>query len=398
MKLDDLCANIVDCAHKTAPIDVDGEFFAVGTPAMRGNRINYEEARRVSRETFELWTTRLKPQYGDLLLAREAPVGPVVRIPIEENVAPGQRTVLLRPNPERLDPVFAYYLLASPTIQRRLISMAEGSTVAHLNVADIREMSVGDLPPLAQQRAIAEVLGALDDKIAANSRTIDVTGQLSDALFAKALSHVTTRATIRELASDGVLIFGDGYRTKRSEHGTPGCRIIRAGDIQDGRVVPSGEDFVAKPFLDKAAAKIAQPGDIVLTTKGSVGRVAVVPHGVEPSVYSPQLCYFRVSDDHHELQPWLATWFRNVDRVAQTDVAMHKTDMAPYVNLQDIGSLSVPVPGPNAPSALGKLQALTHRVGAESDVLAKTRDELLPLLMSGKLRIKDAEAKVEEIV
>ena len=109
--LDDLCLNIVDCLHKTAPINELGNYFAVGTPAMRGNSIDYSLARRIDDITFDEWTKRLRPRYGDLLLAREAPVGPVVRIPIEENVAPGQRTVLLRPDTAKVISDYLYYLL-----------------------------------------------------------------------------------------------------------------------------------------------------------------------------------------------------------------------------------------------------------------------------------------------
>lgn len=49
-------------------------------------------------------------------------------------------------------------------------SMAAGSTVAHLNLSDIRGMELPELPPLPVQRRIADVLGALDDKIALNRR------------------------------------------------------------------------------------------------------------------------------------------------------------------------------------------------------------------------------------
>lgn len=87
--LDDACTHIVDCEHKTAPIDDAGSYYAVGTPAMRGNAINYAEARRINQSTFSDWTRRLRPMRGDLLFAREAPVGPLVRIPDSENVAPG---------------------------------------------------------------------------------------------------------------------------------------------------------------------------------------------------------------------------------------------------------------------------------------------------------------------
>ena len=119
MRLDELCHEIVDCEHKTAPISVGGGFFAVGTPAMVGNAINFSAAREISEKTFEAWTKRLRPQAGDLLLAREAPVGPVVVIPESLNVAPGQRTVLLRPNPELVHSLYLFYVLVSPRTQRR---------------------------------------------------------------------------------------------------------------------------------------------------------------------------------------------------------------------------------------------------------------------------------------
>lgn len=143
--LDEVTDVIVDCEHKTAPVDPDGRFYAVGTPAMQGNTIDFAQARRISESTFREWTRRLTPQPGDLLFAREAPVGPVVRIPDTLNVAPGQRTVLLRPN-EGTDSRYLFYLLASAPIQRSISSMAAGSTVAHLNVADVRSLDLGDLP------------------------------------------------------------------------------------------------------------------------------------------------------------------------------------------------------------------------------------------------------------
>lgn len=168
LTLADACIAIVDCEHKTAPIDPRGQYFAVGTPAMRGNRIDYGEARRVSEETFKAWTRRLAPRPGDLLFAREAPVGPVVRIPETLNVAPGQRTVLLRPDPFSVESDYLFYLLTSPEQQVRLLQKAEGSTVPHLNVADVRSFELPKLPPLNTQKEIAAALRALDDKIESN--------------------------------------------------------------------------------------------------------------------------------------------------------------------------------------------------------------------------------------
>ncbi len=100
LTLAEVCDEIVDCVNRTAPEDLDGEYFAVGTPAMRGNVVNLSEARTITKETFVKWTRRLVPEPGDLLLAREAPVGPVIRIPEGGRYAAGQRTTHLRANPK----------------------------------------------------------------------------------------------------------------------------------------------------------------------------------------------------------------------------------------------------------------------------------------------------------
>lgn len=81
---------------------------------------------------------------------------------------------------------------------------------------------------------------------------------------------------------------------------------------------------------------------------------------------------------------------------------MYKSDMAPYINLRDIRSLSVPMPDLAEQQQRGEEQlALLNQFdanGVENESLARTRDELLPLLMSGKIRVKDAEATVSEVL
>lgn len=153
-------ALVVDCKNRTAPEDPNGEYFAVGTPAMRGNIIDFNSAKRISRETYERWTERLEPRKGDVLLAREAPVGPVVRVPGSPRIAAGQRTVHLRAIEERCDARYLFYMLSSPRIQARLLALGDGSTTPHIRLAELRVFDVGELPSLGDQYAIGRVLGA----------------------------------------------------------------------------------------------------------------------------------------------------------------------------------------------------------------------------------------------
>ena len=257
------------------------------------------------------------------------------------------------------------------------------------------------VPPRGEQRAIAEVLGALDDKIAANTRMCLTCNNLADVIYRQSASPERAVSLV-ELAKVGTLTLNDGYRTKKSEHGQWGLRILRAGDVRDGRVHPNGGDLVSASYLRQIGVKSSQPGDVLLTTKGTVGRVAVYPAGIEQTVYSPQICFFRT--DRNGLAPpaLLAAWLRSDEFHQQAQTVMFKSDMAPYISLADLRAMRISLPAAaqevQVRARLTELQDVFEAAAAESNRLAKTRDALLPLLMSGKLRVKDAERVVEEAV
>lgn len=75
-----LCEIIVDCEHKTAPLAATG-FPSIRTPNIGRGRLLLDGVNRVDEETYRLWTRRAVPQTGDMIVAREAPVGNVAMIP-----------------------------------------------------------------------------------------------------------------------------------------------------------------------------------------------------------------------------------------------------------------------------------------------------------------------------
>lgn len=137
-----------------------------------------------------------------------------------------------------------------------------------------------------------------------------------------------------ELIAEGVIEIGDGYRAKNSEMGIQGLPFVRAGDV-DGRVNTVGTDVLATEHLGKVGRKVSQPGDVVITTKGTVGRLAFVKAGDSRFVYSPQLCYWR-SLDHSRIHPdWLFYALQSAEFRHQVSWSAGQTDMAPYVSLTD---------------------------------------------------------------
>jgi type I restriction enzyme S subunit len=95
------------------PYTQDTGFPLIRTPNIGKGRLILDDVYRVSDETYDIWTQHALPEAGDLILAREAPAGNVAVIKNGQRVCLGQRTVHLRPNPEKVDSDFlCYFLLA----------------------------------------------------------------------------------------------------------------------------------------------------------------------------------------------------------------------------------------------------------------------------------------------
>ena len=128
MELREICDLIVDCEHKTAPTQDTG-YPSIRTPNIGRGYLILDNANRVSEETYRLWTRRAIPKPGDLVMAREAPVGNVAIIPSGLNPCLGQRTLLIRCNKAKAEPSYVSYLLNGPQVQATIYGMTNGVTV-----------------------------------------------------------------------------------------------------------------------------------------------------------------------------------------------------------------------------------------------------------------------------
>ena len=180
IQLKDIC-DIYDCPHTTAKDEGKG-YPLVRTPNVGKGRLILDGIHRVSEDVYNSRNARAIPEEGDLILAREAPVGNVSIIMDGQRVCLGQRVVLIKPKRELVDPHFLTYYLLSAEVQHRLKNHANGAVVAHLNVSDIRNLWV-TLPELEEQVAIGKILRSIDDKIELNRQINDNLEQQAEALY-----------------------------------------------------------------------------------------------------------------------------------------------------------------------------------------------------------------------
>ncbi len=186
--LKDVCEFIVDCEHKTAPTQAEG-YPSIRTPNIGKGRLILEGVNRVSEDVYKAWTKRATPRAGDLILAREAPVGNVAMIPKGLQVCLGQRTVLIRADQSKIDRGYLLYLLLGDKIQGRIASISNGATVHHLNVKDIHNLRIPELPSPETQCKMASILSAYDDLIENNTRRIAILEEMAQSLYREWFVH-----------------------------------------------------------------------------------------------------------------------------------------------------------------------------------------------------------------
>lgn len=281
-------------------------------------------------------------------------------------------------DPQRLNLDFFHYLTRIGAYRRHILGTASGSTVKHTSPGRIRAFAT-PVPPLLEQQAIAEVLGALDDKIAANTAvavTADALMRAEYAGFGNA-----RRVRIGEVAlsprkgvdpttiDPSVAYVGLEHIPRRrmwlDEVGvasdvTSGKSGFERGDILFGKL---------RPYFHKVA---------VATASGICSTDVLVVRADEPATESVLLAAI------------------SSDEVLETVVAASEGTRMPRTSWKDLASTEIHWPEDDQISAVAaRLDAICAATSAaldENRTLAATRDALLPQLMSGKLRVRDAEA------
>lgn len=182
-----LCTAVIDCKNRTPPESKDGHP-VIRTPNVRGGKFVPADLAMTDTKSYEIWTARGKPQPGDVAITREAPFGEACLIP-ENIVAPclGQRMMMYQTDPQKLRSDFMVFAIYSERVQKRLMELAGGSTVGHIRVGDIRNLSIPHPKDVDEQEKIFMTLASIEQAITTlinnvNNLRLTKTGLMHDLL------------------------------------------------------------------------------------------------------------------------------------------------------------------------------------------------------------------------
>lgn len=387
---------LFDGPHATPVRRDEGPFF-LNISSLKSGRLDLAASDHVSPEDFTKWTRRVTPRENDLLFSYETRLGEAALMPAGVEACLGRRMALLRPDPLVVDPRFLLYLYLSPSFQRIIqVHTIHGATVPRIGLATMPGWEV-KVPRLPEQRAIADVLGAIDDKIGANERVLRALAALEEPQFARVEAMTQRSVRLGDVAS-----IAKGYSYRRTELGSSETALVTLKSIsRNGQLAHRGfKEFIGDPRADQ----VVRAGDIVvaqtdLTQAADViGRAVRVPQVDDYKRLVASLDLIVVRSVGEVPNGYLLGALRTSRFRAHCQARMSGTTVL-HLGRGAVDGYEVPLAPVHAILEYCKeadaRAELADSVNVESRMLGTTRDVLLPALMAGQLSVRDA-GKVAE--
>ena len=343
-------------------------------------------------------------------------------LPANTNQAVG----IVRLNQTRAHPRFIDYFLRNPSYNLFLNNLVSQSAQPNLNLSEIRNLPIA-LPPLAEQKAIAAVLGALDDKIELNRRmnaTLEAMAQAlfqswfvdfdpvrakldgrqppgldesTAALFPATFQHslvgpVPHGWEVKTLSELTALITKGTTPTQYDMTGAPDAdaqvNYVRVNSIdEDGSILADKLTTIPESVHTGVLKRsILEPNDVLYTIAGTIGRIALAEDWILPANTNQAVAIIRPEPEipsrflsltmRHEV--FREELHNNIVHAVQANLSLGMLAKARAV-----------VPSKSTLQQLFKpIDELLSQISAnraQSRTLATLRDTLLPKLLSGEL-------------
>lgn len=334
-----------------------------------------------------------------------------------------QHVAIIRPNSSKLNPMYLRYYLVSPRMQAKMLSWARSGGTRNALTKEMIESFDVPAPNIKEQRAIAQILGSLEDKIESNQQENHTLEQMARAIFkswfvdfdpvkakAEGKKPVGMNAEAAKLFPDSFVDSELGSIPKGWEiegldeiasylnglalqkfppDGNNDLRVIKIAQLRAGNTNGS-----ALAGSDIGSEYVVNDGDIIFSWSGSLminiwcgGKGALNQHlfKVTSAKFPKWFYYFWTLQHLPDFQHIAAGKATTMGHIQRRHLTAAKTIVPPESLLLSMCSIMSP------------FIDMIIRNGVQSRNLASIRDTLLPKLLSGKIRVKDAEKLVGKI-
>jgi len=402
--IDELLDALIDYRGKTPPKTAEG-IPLITAKVIKNGRITSDRQEFIAEDYYDTWMRRGLPRTGDVLITTEAPLGEVAQVGRNAHIALAQRVILLRPDIEKVDPQFFFHFLRSPQAQERLRRRSSGTTVSGIRQPELRAVEV-DLLPRRSQEIVGSVLDALDQMIENNRRRIEVLEEMAQAIYREWFVHFRYPGHDDATFVDSPLgPIPEGWALGRLSD----IAEVTRSTIHPRRTPSTRFEHYSLPAFDEAKRPADEPGREIRSGKYEIPNACVLLSKLNPRI--PRVWYV---DRTHDSKPVASTEFLVLTPRADSNldlIYLTTTDSGFLDRLQsltggtsgshqrarpgDVMELAAIVPSTNLrefiSTEVGPLLSLSRTLNEAIASLARTRDLLLPKLVTGEIDVSDLD-------
>ena len=414
--LEEMCELVVDCPHFT-PEWTEIGYIVIRNQNIRNGCLDLSQPSFTHEADFKRRIKRARPRAGDIIFTREAPMGEVCIVPPGLECCVGQRQVLLRPAKD-LDGCYLFYALQSPYVRHQIVwNEGTGSTVSNVRIPVLKVLKIPRLG--SAESAIAHLLTALDHKIELNRRMNETLEAMARAIFKDwFVDFGPTRAKAEGRAPYLASELWDLFPNALDDDKPVGWKQGVLGNVANSPRRGVSPDDVAEdtPYIGlehmprRSVALTEWEGAGNVTSNKSAFRKGEFLFGkLRPYFHKVGLtpldgiCSTDIVIVSSRASDWAAftlACLSSDEFVDYTDRTSTGTKM-PRTSWTTMGQYKIWLPSDKVVRAFQSLaQPLLDRLSAnihEARSLAQSRDLLLPKLMSGEIRLREAMKVVEAV-
>ncbi len=316
---------------------------------------------------------------GDVIIANiGANAGTIFKLPnLRQPCALGPNSLVIKtddfPNTSK---EFLYYYFSSPSGKAQVQSIITGSAQPKFTKTDFRNLNI-PLPPLPEQRRIAGILGALDDKIELNRRMNHTLESIAQAVFINTFKKCDGKIKIGTVEEDFDLTMGQsppGVTYNEEGEGIP----FFQGRTDFGFRYPENRVYCTSP------TRFAKTGDTLVSVRAPVGNVNMT---MEDCAIGRGVASIRHKTGSRSYTYYAMRSLKySFTRFEAEGTVFGTINKADFHNLE----INIPTSGQVMEFELFcyPIDQLIETNEVESRTLANLRDTLLPKLMRGEVRVK----------
>lgn len=328
------------------------------------HKLNLDDVARIDENAEQQLKSVLVQNYDVLLNITGDSIARCAYVPQDIEIAyVNQHVSIIRTNPSEVNYKYLQKYLVSPKVKKQLLDMSDGGTRKALTKGALEGFEIV-IPPIGEQKRIAEILGSLDDKIEANSRLLDSLYKLLHELYVFRLSQGGQKVPLT-----GIADFVNGKAFTKNATGT-GRMVVRIAELNGG----PGASTVYNEIPDVDEKHLVNPGEILMSWSGTLG---VFLWSREQAIINQHI--FKVVPKPGYPLGIVYCAIQSVIEKFQA-IAQDKATTMGHIKR---GDLETPVLVPSNTEELEDVFSLISTVEQENITLAKTRDHLIRYIFGG---------------